>query len=59
MSVEYEFEKYICTKETLKYTIQTYGVAIIPNILDENECTLMVNGIWDYLEHISQEWENL
>jgi hypothetical protein len=32
----YEFEKYVCTKETLKNTIFLYGVAIIPNILNEN-----------------------
>jgi hypothetical protein len=50
----YEFEKYICTKETLKYTIDNYGVAIIPNVLDENECNNMVNKIWDFFEHITQ-----
>ena len=53
----YEFEKYICTKETLKNTIDQYGVAIIPNILDENECSIMVNQIWDFFEHITQKWE--
>lgn len=54
--MQYEFEKYVCTKETLKNTIRRYGVAIIPNILDENECESMVNGIWNFLEHISQNW---
>jgi hypothetical protein len=34
----YSFDKYICTKETLKQTIENYGVAIIPSVLDENEC---------------------
>ena len=33
----YEFEKYVCMKETLKQTIENYGVAIIPYVLDENE----------------------
>ena len=53
----YEFEKYICTKETLKNTIELYGVAIIPNVLDENECDIMVNQVWDFFEHITKEWE--
>ena len=52
----YEFEKYICTKETLNDTIKLYGVAIIPSVLNEQECESMVNGIWDFLEHITQEW---
>jgi len=53
----YEFEKYVCTKETLKTTIEMYGVAIIPSVLDENECATMVNQIWDFFEHITQKWE--
>lgn len=53
----YEFEKYICTKETLKKTIDMYGVAIIPNVLNENECKNMVNKIWDFFEHITKKWE--
>ena len=57
MTSKYEFEKYICTKETLKNTIEIYGVAIIPNVLDENECDLMNSEIWDFLEHITQLWE--
>jgi hypothetical protein len=45
MTSEYEFERYICSKET-------FGVAIIPNVLDDIECETMVNKIWDFLEHI-------
>ena len=57
MMTEYEFERYICSKETLRETIETFGVAIIPNVLDEIECETMVNKIWDFLEHITQSWE--
>ena len=57
MQNNYEFEKYICTKETLKHTIDLYGVAIIPNVLDETECDTMVSQIWDFFEHITQNWE--
>ena len=30
MDTCYEFEKYVCSKESLKTTLDTYGVAIIP-----------------------------
>lgn len=55
--MSYEFEKYICTKETLQETIETFGVAIIPQVLDDSECQQMVNQMWDFVEHISQLWE--
>ena len=57
MENQYEYEKYVCSKETLEQTITEYGVAIIPNVLDENECENMVNGIWDFLEYITQEFD--
>jgi len=53
----YEFEKYSCTKETLKDTIDKYGVAVIPSVINEEECQLMIDGIWDFFEHITQNWE--
>lgn len=55
--MNYEFEKYVCTKETVKQTIENYGVAIIPQVLDDNECNNMVNSIWGFFEHISQTWK--
>lgn len=58
MTSLFEFEKYSCTKETLRDTIYTHGVAIIPNVLDESECNSILSGIWDFLEHITQEWDN-
>ncbi len=56
-SSNYEFEKYACTKDTLKTTLEQYGVAIIPNVLNDTECNKMANQIWDFFEHISQSWE--
>ena len=53
----YEFEKYSTTIEGLKSTLDKYGVAIIPSVLDAQECDNMLSGIWDYFEHISKEWE--
>ena len=50
-------ENYITTKEGLSATIEEYGVAIIENILTEEECSSIVSGLWDYFEHITQNWE--
>ena len=52
----YEDSKYYTTKEKLKQTIERYGVAIIPNVINHNECKDMTDGMWDYLEHITQTW---
>lgn len=53
----YEYSRYITTKESLKDTIKKYGVAIIPSVLDNNECNNIVNGLWNYFEHITQDWD--
>ena len=53
----YEYEKYVTNKEKMRETLEEYGVAIIPNVLDEKECDNMLSGIWNYFEHISQKWE--
>ena len=53
----YEYEKYVCDQETLLNTLSNYGVAIIPNLLNEDECNKINSGIWDYFEHISKDWK--
>jgi len=53
----YEYEKYVTTPEKLKETIGTYGVGIIPDVLNTEELLGMRNGMWDYLEHVSQKFE--
>ncbi len=53
----YLYDRYVCTKETLTKTLEKYGVAIIPNVIDEDECKNMISGMWDFFEHITQEWE--
>lgn len=55
--MNYEFDKYACTLDTLRETIDTYGVAIIPNVLNEDECSEMERGMWDTLEHWTQLWD--
>ena len=54
----YEYERYACTKESLKETLEKYGVAIIPRVLNDEECEKMVSGMWDFFEHITQNWDN-
>jgi len=53
----YENEKYITTPDKLKETIEKYGVAIIPDVLNTDEIKDMRDGMWDYLEHITQTFE--
>lgn len=55
--MSYIYERYIATPENAKEVLETFGVAIIPNVLDEQECENMVSGIWNFLEHISRTWE--
>lgn len=54
---KYEYEKYATDLQGLKSTLDKYGVAIVPSVLDETECNNMLSGIWDYFEHISKNWE--
>jgi hypothetical protein len=37
--------------------INRFGVAIVPCLLNEEECSSMVSGMWNTLETISQTWE--
>ena len=52
----YEFTKYITDKEHLRDTVKMYGVAIIPSVLNEEECQNLVDGLWNYFETITQQW---
>lgn len=54
---DYEHDKYVTTSENLIHTLETYGVAIIDNVLNEEECQMLLKGFWNYLYHISQTWE--
>ena len=53
----YEYSKYVTDAENLKETLNKYGVAIIPKVINEIECTNTINGMWKYFEHITQKWE--
>lgn len=60
----YEFTKYVVEIHLnngfgadIREMIAKYGVAIIPGVLNDEECNRMINGIWDYFEHITSKWE--
>ena len=55
--MEYEYEKYITDIDSLKNTIERYGVGIIPNVLNDDEIKQMNDGMWDYLEYVSQKFD--
>jgi hypothetical protein len=50
-------DKYYANSNNLKDIISKYGVAIIPNILNDEECLNMINNMWNYLEFITSEWD--
>lgn len=52
---EYLYDKYVATN--FKDTLDKYGVAIIPNILSDQEIKNMKNGMWDFLERITSQFE--
>jgi hypothetical protein len=56
-SSTYEFEKYVCSPETLKEKISEFGVAIIPAVLNADECNGMIDGMWDTLEKWTKKWD--
>ena len=53
----YKYSKYKSTLDTFEDTLKKYGVAIIPDILNKNEIDSFKTGIWEYLEHITDNFE--
>ncbi len=45
------------TKENLKHTLEKYGVAIIPSVLNKTECESMISGFWDFLENATKSFD--
>lgn len=51
-------EKYFTSPENVLNTLSTYGVAIIPQLLSEDECEKMMAGMWQTLGHLTSNWES-
>ena len=54
--MSYEGKRYYTNPVSLKKTLDQYGVAVIPNVLNEEEIAKMNSGMWDYLEHVTQQF---
>jgi len=52
-TIPYEYTKYATDIPNIKKTLETYGVAIIPNVINPVECEQMKSGMWNYLETIT------
>ena len=48
----------IITGEQIREILDTDGIIIIPGVLNQTECNTMFDGMWNFFEHISQEWYN-
>lgn len=55
--MQWEQDKYVTTSENLKSTLDKYGVAIVPNVLNTEEIVQQQSGVCDFLEHITQKFE--
>ena len=47
--------EYYTTTENLRETLNTFGVAIIPNVLPKEQCDQLNNDMWSYFENITRE----
>jgi ectoine hydroxylase-related dioxygenase (phytanoyl-CoA dioxygenase family) len=52
----YCFDDFVTTKYNLRETLNNFGVAIIPNVLNGKECEEMNNEIWNFFESVSATW---
>lgn len=50
----YDSSIYECDVKNVKNVLDRYGVAIIPNLINDMECEAMISGMWDFLEEITQ-----
>ncbi len=51
------YKNYDCDLENVTQQLENFGVAVIPNILNEEEITNMRTGIWDTLEYLTVNFE--
>jgi cellulose biosynthesis protein BcsQ len=50
-----EYKNYDTNLNNVNDYLNNYGVAVIPNILNENECIQFRNEIWDELKYVSKD----
>jgi len=52
---EGDCSRFHTTPKELKATLAKYGVAIVPGVLDEKKRQHMIDGFWNYVEHVTQK----
>jgi ectoine hydroxylase-related dioxygenase (phytanoyl-CoA dioxygenase family) len=57
MDNKHEYAKYTTTLENVRETLETYGVAILPHVLDDQECENMFQGCCNAFEYLTQKWD--
>ena len=50
-----KYKTYNTTLDNINEYLNTNGIAVIPNILTEDECIYYRNNIWDEIKYISQD----
>jgi len=53
----YEYDKYTSSFDTVKSTLDNFGVAIIPDVINKDEIKEMNDGAWNYIEYASSKME--
>ncbi len=56
MAIPYEGERYHTTSEKLRETLEQYGVAVIPGVLDAAEVASFNEGMWATLEALTSKF---
>ena len=51
------YQNYECSIDNIKDTLQKYGVAVVPNILNDEEIENMRKGMWDTVEYLTSKLE--
>ena len=55
VNVEYEYDRYLVSNPSeIMSKIDEFGVAIISNVINDDEILNMRSGIWNVLEHLTQ-----
>lgn len=54
---EYDSTKYVSNNVNFVESLEKYGVAVIPTILDNEEIDKMRDGMWEFLQHITQKFD--
>ena len=49
-----EYKKYETTIDNVNNYLDKNGIAVLPNILTEEECIYFRNQIWDEINYVSQ-----